>query len=115
MATLLWLAIGVLGALASWLWSATAIIGPLVVLALALVAVLVPREVTAIGAKIAIGFGATFLVLFGPNVLRDPLAANGAAYLLFGGGLLLLSLGVAGVVRNRLRRRRLREAALAQL
>jgi hypothetical protein len=115
MATLLWLAVGVLGALASWLASVLAVIGPLVALALALVAVLIPRELTSVGAKIAIGFGATFLVLFGPNVVRDPLAANGAAYLLFGGGLLLLSLGVAGVIRNRLRRRRLREAALAQL
>jgi hypothetical protein len=115
MATLLWLAIGVLGALVSWLWSVAAIIGPLVALALALVSVLVPREVTSIGAKIAVGFGATFMVAMAPFILPDPLAASGATYLLFGGGLLLLTLGVAGVIRNRLRRQRLREAALAQL
>jgi hypothetical protein len=115
MATLLWLAIGVLGALLSWMWSVLAIVGPLVALALAIVAVLLPREVTSIGAKIAIGFGATFMLAMTPIVLRDPLTASGATDLLFGGGLLLLSLGVAGVVRNRLRRRRLREAALAQL
>jgi hypothetical protein len=115
MATLLWLAIGVLGALLSWLVPVLAVIGPLVMLALALIAVLVPREATSALAKMAIGFGGTFLVLFGPNVLNDPLAASGATYLLFGGGLVLVILGVVGVVRNRLRRERLKEAAIAQL
>ncbi len=119
MATLLWLAVGVLVALLTWVLAASlpvlAVVGPLVVLALVIVGFLVPRDVTAAGAKVGIGFGATYLVLFGPNVLRDPLSATGAAYLLFGGGLLIGTLGLAAVVRNRLRRRREREAAIAQL
>jgi hypothetical protein len=115
MATLLWLAAGVLTALLTYAVPAAALVGPLVVLALAILAVLVPRGVTAIGAKVGVGFGITYMVLFGPNVLRDPLAATGAAYLLFGGGLLILGLGLVGVVRNRLRRQRLREAAIAEL
>lgn len=115
MATLLWLAIGVLGALLWWMLPILAIVGPLVVIGLAIVAILIPREITSIGAKFAIGFGATFVVVFAPNVLPDPLGASGATYLLFGGGLLLVILGVAGVLRNRRRRQRLREAALAQL
>jgi hypothetical protein len=115
MATLLWLAIGVLGALLWWMLPILAIIGPLIMLALAIVAILVPREVTSAGAKVAIGFGGTFLVAFGRLVLPDPWTASGPTYLLFGGGLLLVILGLAGVIRTRLRRRRLREAALAQL
>ena len=115
MATLLWLAVGVLLALLTWVLPAVAIVGPLVVLAVVIVGFLVPRDVTEAGAKLGVGFGATYLVLFGPNVLRDPLSATGAAYLLFGGGLVILVLGLAAVVRNRLRRRREREAAIAQL
>ena len=109
------LAIGVLGALLWWVLPILAIIGPLIVLALAIVAILVPRDVTSVGAKVAIGFGATLVVAFAPIVLPDPLGASGATYLVFGGGLLLVVVGVAGVVRNRLRRQRLREGALAQL
>ncbi|HJT63926.1 MAG TPA: hypothetical protein VJ839_04065 [Candidatus Limnocylindria bacterium] len=115
MATLLWLAVGVLVALLTWVLPAVAIVGPLVVLALVIVGFLVPRDITAAGAKLGVGFGATYLVLFGPNVLRDPLSATGEAYLLFGGGLVILVLGLAAVVRNRLRRRREQEAAIAQL
>jgi hypothetical protein len=115
MATLLWLALGILAALLWWMLPILAIIGPLVVFAVAIVAILLPREITSIGAKVAIGFGATFVVAFAPIVLPDPLNSSGPTYLLFGGGLLLVILGVSGVVRNRLRRQRLREAALAQL
>ncbi|HEY7451829.1 MAG TPA: hypothetical protein VIA02_04825 [Candidatus Limnocylindria bacterium] len=113
MAALLWLAIGVLVALLTYVLPILAVIGPLVVLALAIVSVLVPRQPTSALAKVAIGFGATYLVLFGPNVLRDPLSAPGAAFLLFGGGLLITLLGVAGAIRARLRRRRVEEAEAA--
>lgn len=115
MATLLWLAIGVLAGLLSWVVPVMAIVGPLIVLALVIVGFLVPRDVTANGAKLGVGFGATYLVLFGPNVVRDPLSATGEAYLQFGGGLIILVLGLAAVVRNRLRRRREQEAAIAEL
>jgi hypothetical protein len=115
MATLLWLAVGVLAALVSYALPEAALGAPLVVLSLAILGVLLPRDLTAAGARVGIGFGAAYLVLFGPNVLRDPLSATGAGYLLAGGGLVILLLGVAGVVRNRLRRRRLEEAALARL
>jgi hypothetical protein len=115
MATLLWLAVGVLVALLTWVLPAVALVVPLVVLALVIVGFLVPRDITAAGAKLGVGFGATYLVLFGPNVLRDPLSATGSAYLLFGGGLVILVLGLAAVVRNRLRRRREQEAAISQL
>lgn len=115
MSTLLWLAVGTLVALLTWVVSAMAIVVPLVILALVILGFLVPREVTAAGAKVGVGFGATYLVLFGPNLLRDPMSATGAAYLLFGGGLVILVLGLAAVVRNRLRRRREREALIAQL
>ena len=115
MSTLLWLAIGVLLALLSYLLSALALVAPLVVVGLTLVAALLPRDITAVGGKVGIGFGAVYLVLFGPAVIRDPLGATGAAYLLFGTGLITVLLGLLAVVRNRRRRKRVREAALAQL
>ena len=113
--TLLWLAAGVLVALLAYVVPALALVAPLVVIALTLVGVLLPRDVTAVGGKVGIGFGAVYLVLFGPAIIRDPLGATGEAYLLFGAGLLTVLLGLAAVVRNRLRRRRAQEAALAQL
>jgi hypothetical protein len=115
MGTLLWLAVGVLVGLLTYVLPALALVGPLIIAAVVIVGVLLPRDLTAVGAKIGIGFGATYLVLFGPNVLRDPLSATGEAYLLFGGGLVILALGLTAVVRNRLRRQREREAAIAQL
>jgi len=115
MATLLWLAIGVLLALLSWLLPAVTLVGLLVVLALMLVAVLLPRKVTSVGAKIAIGFGATFLVISAPNVFRDPLGATGATYLLFGGGLLIMVGGLVGLWRYHRWRQRTLEAAAGQL
>jgi hypothetical protein len=113
--TVLWLAVGVLVALLSYVLPALALVAPLVVVALTLVAVLLPRDVTAVGGKVGIGFGAVYLVLFGPATIRDPLGATGAAYLLFGTGLITVLLGLSAVVRNRRRRKRAREAALAQL
>jgi hypothetical protein len=104
--TVLWLAVGVLVALLAYVVPALALVAPLVVIALTLVAVLLPRDVTAAGGKAGIGFGAVYLVLFGPAVIRDPLGATGAAYLLFGTGLLTCLLGLAAVVRNRRRRKR---------
>ena len=115
MATLLWLAIGVLLALLSWLLPVVTVVGLLVVVALMLVAVVVPRKVTSVGAKVAIGFGATFLLIFAPNVVRDPLGATGATYLLFGSGLLIMVGGLAGVVRYRRWRQRALEVAADQL
>ena len=115
MASLLWLAVGVLLALLSWLLPAVTLVGLLVVVALMLVAVLLPRKLTSIGAKVAIGFGATFLVISAQNVFRDPLGATGATYLLFGGGLLIMVGGLAGVVRYRRWRRRALEVAADQL
>ena len=115
MSSLLWLAVGVLVALLAYLLPAIALVAPLVVAALTLIAVLLPRDVTAAGAKVGIGFGSVYLVLFGPSVVRDPLGATGAAYLLFGAGLVIVVLGLVAVIRNRSRRKRAREAALAQL
>jgi len=115
MSTLLWLAIGFLLALLAWVVSALTVVAILVVVALLLVALLVPRKVTSAGAKVAIGFGALFVVAFAPNVLRDPLGATGATYLLFGGGLLITVGGLAGVVRYRRWRQRALEVAADQL
>jgi hypothetical protein len=115
MATLLWLAIGVLLALLTWLLPAVMLVGLPVVVAMTLVAVLLPRKVTSVGAKVAIGFGATFVVIFAPIVFRDPLGATGATYLLFGGGLLITVGGLAGVVRYRRWRLRALEVAADQL
>ncbi len=106
MSTLLWLAVGVLVALLAYVVPALALVAPLVVIAMTLVAVLLPRDVTAAGGKAGIGFGAVYLVLFGPAIVRDPLGATGAAYLLFGTGLVTFFLGLAAVVRNRRRRKR---------
>jgi hypothetical protein len=114
MATALWIAIGVLLALLSWMLAALSVVVPLVMLGLAIGAVLVPREVTAVLAKAAMGFGGTWVVVFSPNVIRDPLGASAATYLLFGGGLLLVALGTAAVVRNRARRRRLARIKAAE-
>lgn len=115
MGTLLWLAIGVLLAILAWLVPSGIVIVPLVVAAFTLVAVLLPRDVTSVAAKVGIGFGATFLVIVAPNVFRDPLATTGATYLLFGGGLLIMLAGLAGVWRNRRRRQRALQAAADQL
>jgi hypothetical protein len=115
MTTLLWLAVGVLLALVAWVVSALTLVTILVVVALLLVALLVPRKVTSAGAKVAIGFGATFVVIFAPNVLRDPLGATGATYLLFGGGLLIMVGGLAGMWRYRRWRLRTQEAATGRL
>jgi hypothetical protein len=111
MGTLLWLAIGVLLGILAWLLPSGIVIVPLVVAAFTLVAVLLPRDVTSVAAKVGIGFGATFLVIVAPNVFRDPLAANGATYLLFGSGLLIMLAGLAGVWRTRRRRQRALQAA----
>jgi hypothetical protein len=108
MVTLLWLAIGVLLALLAWLVPEAAIVVPLLVLAVAIVAVLLPREVTAVGAKVAIGFGLFYAVVFGQFLVPNPLEASGASLLLFGGGGLIAALGIAGSWRNRRRRRRAR-------
>jgi hypothetical protein len=108
MATLLWLAIGVLFALLSWLVPELAIVTPLILMGLAIVAILLPREVTGAGAKIAIGFGLFYAAIFGRFLVPDPLEASGATYLLFGGGALIAALGIAGAWRNRRRRRRQR-------
>ncbi|MGH2462527.1 MAG: hypothetical protein ACRDFZ_02730 [Candidatus Limnocylindria bacterium] len=114
MGTLLWLAVGVLVALLSWLLPAVTLAGILIVLAALPVALLLPRKVTSVGAKVAIGFGATFVVIVAPNVLRDPLDATGATYLLFGGGLLIMVGGLVGM-RYRRWRQQMQEAAAAQL
>lgn len=105
MATLLWIVIGVLLAVVWWIVPALAIVVPLILLAVVLVAILVPRSTTAAGAKVAIGFGGFLVVVFSPNVIRDPLGASGATYLLFGGGLLIAVLGLVGVARARVRQR----------
>ncbi len=115
MTTLLWLAIGVLLALLAWVVPALTLVAILVVIALLLVALLVPRKVTSVGAKVAIGFGATFVVIFVPNLLRDPLGATGATYLLVGGGLLIMAGGLVGMWRYRQWRKRTLEAAAGQL
>lgn len=115
METLLWLAVGVLMALLTWLLPAVTLVGILVVVALLAVALLLPRKVTSIGAKVAIGFGAAFVLIFAPNVLRDPLGATGATYLLFGGGLLITVGGLVGLWRYRRWRRRTLEAAAGHL
>jgi hypothetical protein len=115
MATLLWLATGVLLALLSWLLPPVTVVGLLVAVTLTLVAILLPRKVTSVGAKVGIGFGATFVVISAPNVFRDPLGATGATYLLFGGGLLIMVGGLAGWMRYRRRRQRELEVAADQL
>jgi hypothetical protein len=115
MATLLWLAIGVLLALLSWLLPPVTVVGLLVAVALTLVAILLPRKVTSVGAKVGIGFGASFAVISAPNVFRDPLGATGATYLLFGGGLLIMVWGLAGLWRYRRWRQRALEVAADQL
>ena len=114
MATLLWLTIGVLLALLAWLLPDVAIVLPAIVFALTLVGFLLPREVTSVGARIGIGFGAFWVVIFSPNVIRDPLGATGATYLLFGGGVGLSLLGLAAVIRNRARRKRLARLKAAE-
>ncbi|MEK6191784.1 MAG: hypothetical protein AABM41_05590 [Chloroflexota bacterium] len=111
MGTLLWLALGAGLGLLSWLLPALTVLGPLVVAGLTLIAILLPRDLTSAGAKLGIGFGAVYLVAATPTVIRDPLAATGAAYLVFGAGLVILILGLAGVWRNR--RRRARDQARA--
>jgi hypothetical protein len=115
MTTLLWLATGVLLALLSWLLPPVTVVGLLVAVTLTLVAILLPRKVTSVGAKVGIGFGATFVVISAPNVFRDPLGATGATYLLFGGGLLIMVGGLAGWMRYRRRRQRELEVAADQL
>lgn len=115
MATLLWLAIGILLALLSFELPGVTLIGILVVVALLLVALMVPRKATSVGAKVAIGFGGLFVVIFVPNVLRDPLGATAATYLLFGGGLLIMLGGLAALWRYRRWRKRTVEAAAGQL
>ncbi|HUG94723.1 MAG TPA: hypothetical protein VMK30_01120 [Pleomorphomonadaceae bacterium] len=111
MAGLLWLAIGAGLGVLSWLLPELTIVVPLIVTALTLVGILLPRDLTSAGAKLGIGFGAVYLVAATPTVIRDPLAATGAAYLVFGAGLVILILGLAGVWRNR--RRRARDQARA--
>jgi hypothetical protein len=106
MATLLWLAIGVLLALLAWVVPDLAIVLPLIVLGVAILAILVPREVTAAGAKVAIGFGAFYTITFGRLLIPNLLEASGATYLVAGGGLLILLAGLAGAWRARRRRRR---------
>ncbi len=105
MTTLLWLALGVLGGLLAWavpvLW-----VWVLIALALAIAGVLVPRSLPVVGAKIAIGTGATYLVLFGPRVISDPGGTTGETYLWFVLGLLTVVLGVAAVFRGYRRQRR---------
>ena len=115
MTTLLWLALGVLLALLSWLLPPVTVVGLLVAVLLTLVALLLPRKVTSVGAKVGIGFGATFVVISAPNVFRDPLGATGATYLLFGGGLLIMVGGLAGWLRYRRWRQRELEVAADQL
>jgi hypothetical protein len=111
MATLLWLVLGALAAVLAWLLPEAFILVPLVVLAVAIVAILLPREATAAGAKVAIGFGALYAVGFGRLLVSDPLAGSGATYAWFGGGMLIMVAGLVGVWRNRRRRQR-RQAAL---
>ena len=108
MATLLWIGLGVLLALLSWLVPAGLIAVALVVAALTLIAILLPRDLTAIGARIGIGFGAFFAVIFGRLLVPDPLAASGATYLVAGAGMLILVAGLVGVWRNRRYQRRQR-------
>ena len=115
MGTLLWLAIGVLLALLSWLLPPVTVVGLLVAIGLTLVAILLPRKVTSLGAKVGIGFGATFVMISAPNVFRDPMGATGATYLLFGGGLLIMVGGLAGWWRYRRWRQRELEGAADQL
>jgi hypothetical protein len=115
MATLLWLAIGVLLALLSWLLPPVTIVGLVVAVGLTLVAILLPRKVTSVGAKVGVGFGATFVVISAPSVFRDPLGATGATYLLLGGGLLIMVGGLAGLWRYRRWRQRALEVAADQL
>ncbi len=106
MATLLWLAIGVLVALLAWLLPAGLLIASLVAAGLALIAILLPRNVTAAGAKVGIGYGAFYVVVFGRLLFPDPLQASGETYLVVTGGVLILMLGVVAVVRNRRRQKR---------
>jgi hypothetical protein len=106
MATLLWLAIGVLLALVAWVIAELAIVVPLIVLGVAIFAILLPRDVTAAGAKVAIGFGGFYTIIFGRLLVPNPLEASGATYLVAGGGLLILLAGLAGAWRARRRRRR---------
>ncbi len=106
MATLLWLAIGVLLALLGWLLPAGVIILSLVALALTLIAILLPRDVTAAGAKVGIGFGAFYAVMFGRLLIPDPLQASGETYLIVMGATLILGAGVVAVVRNRRHQKR---------
>ncbi len=111
MAGLLWLAIGAGLGVLSWLLPELTIVVPLIVTALTLVGILLPRDLTSAGAKLGIGFGAVYVVAAAPTVIRDPLAATGAAYLVFGAGLVILILGLAGVWRSRRRRQRAVQAA----
>lgn len=103
--TLLWLALGVLGGLIAW---AVPVAWPwvLVALALAIVGVLLPRRLPVVGAKIAIGTGATYLVLFSPRVISDPGGTTGETYLWFGLGLVTVLIGVVAVLREYRHQRR---------
>lgn len=114
MSLLLWLAVGVLLALVAWLLAQT-IVFALAMLALTLLAILVPREVTAAGAKVAIGFGAFYALVFGRLMIPNPLEASGPTYLVVLGGLLIVVAGVAGVMRNRRRRKRLARIKAAEV
>jgi Na+/proline symporter len=106
MATLLWLAVGVLLALVAWLLPAGLTLVSLIMLVLTLIANLLPRDVTAAGAKAGIGYGAFYAVLFGRLLFPDPLQASGETYLVVIGGVLILMLGVMAVVRNRRHQKR---------
>ena len=111
MATLLWLAIGVLLALLAWLLPTSTLAITVVVAALTLIGLVLPREVTSAGAKTGIGFGATYVLIFAPTVLRDPLGASGGTYLFVGGGGLIVMAGLAALWRKRRRRQRALKAA----
>jgi Na+/proline symporter len=106
MATLLWLAVGLLLALVAWLLPAGLTLVSLIMLALTVIANLLPRDITAAGAKAGIGYGAFYAVLFGRLLFPDPLQANGETYLVVFGGVLILVLGVVAVVRNRRHQKR---------
>jgi len=105
MATLLWLALGVLGGLLAWavpvLW-----VWVLIALALAIAGTLLPRRLPVVGAKVAIGTGATYLVLFSPRVISDPGGTTGETYLWFGLGLVTVLIGIAAVFRGYRHQRR---------
>jgi hypothetical protein len=114
MATLLWLVLGVLLALLAWVLPALIVLLPLVVLGLTLLAILLPRDLTAIGGKVGIGFGAFYAVVFGRLLYPDPLEASGATYLVVLGGVAVVVAGVVAVIRNRRRQKRLARIKAAE-